>query len=151
MIPASLVANTLIAKANANGKPLTNPQLQMLVYLANGYYLATHNRSLLNEEVFAWTFGPVIKSLYTTLQPLGNSVVKSPLPTPTDSQLTEAHTQIIHSVYDTFHDLATKDLLRLCQTGPWEYTWRKAQFQPIPSKTLATHFKSKLADLRPAT
>jgi uncharacterized phage-associated protein len=44
---------------------LSPMKLQKLCYYAQGLYMATHNGALLFEEDFeAWTFGPVVRSLY---------------------------------------------------------------------------------------
>ena len=79
--PAAKVANEFISYADHLRQPLTNMQLQKLVYIAHGFYLAWRDEPLVSEEVKAWQWGPVIIPLYEALKQYGAGVVSHKIPT----------------------------------------------------------------------
>ena len=70
------VANEFLKVAQSEGKPLTQMQLQKLVFFAHGWYLALTDRPLIDEQVEAWRFGPVIRSLYAKFREYGSSPIR---------------------------------------------------------------------------
>jgi uncharacterized phage-associated protein len=59
-----VIANFFLGLADAEKIPLTPMKLRKLVYYAHGWHLGLTGKPLLNEEVQAWSFGPVLMSLY---------------------------------------------------------------------------------------
>lgn len=68
MFKSQTIANIFLEIAKEEGKKLTNMQVQKLVYFAHGWYLAFTDNALIDENVEAWTYGPVIPSVYEALQ-----------------------------------------------------------------------------------
>lgn len=78
MASAKAVAAYMIQKANrmGNGNPelsgnndLTNLKLQKMLYFAQVEYMKTHNgRVLFPDDIEAWQYGPVVKSVYEMLK-----------------------------------------------------------------------------------
>lgn len=58
------IAEYFLLKAHADQELLSNLKLQKLVYYAQGLHLADMGTPLFEEEVRAWTYGPVIPALY---------------------------------------------------------------------------------------
>ena len=50
-------------------------KLQKLVYYSHGWHLGIAGRSLINEQVQAWKYGPVIPALYHEFKEFGNSAI----------------------------------------------------------------------------
>jgi uncharacterized phage-associated protein len=69
------IANYFLDLGSAQDKPLSPMKLQKLVYFANGWYLALKGTPLINEQVEAWKFGPVIPSLYGEFKCYGDQPV----------------------------------------------------------------------------
>ena len=66
---ANQIANFFIEKGiEAGDKTLTNLKIQKLVYIAHGWHLAITGDALIQEEIEAWPFGPVIPKLYHELK-----------------------------------------------------------------------------------
>ena len=74
--PALNVANELLA-AHGDVDPM---KLQKLLYYANGWWLATTGRSLLNENPQVWRYGPVFRGLYGTFARFGHGNIGGPVP-----------------------------------------------------------------------
>ncbi len=64
VMTAACVADYLLWAARERGEPLSNLKLQKLLYYAQAWYLALHNRPLFEEDFQAWVHGPVLRSQY---------------------------------------------------------------------------------------
>ena len=73
MYSAIDIANIFVDKGIREGIPVTQMQLQKMVYFANGVLLAYSEgeRSLVKEEFEAWDFGPVIPGIYHEFKQFG--------------------------------------------------------------------------------
>ncbi len=68
----SKVAKWFINRTNREaGDVITHLKLQKLVYYAQAWYLANFNRPLFDEDMQAWTHGPVVPSLWKEYRDCG--------------------------------------------------------------------------------
>ncbi|OOQ60921.1 Panacea domain-containing protein [Mucilaginibacter pedocola] len=74
---AITIAAAFVQKGIDEGNPMTQMKLQKLVYFAHGYNLAKRNEPLINEEVQAWKFGPVIPAIYNDYKRYGREPISS--------------------------------------------------------------------------
>jgi uncharacterized phage-associated protein len=58
------IADYLLRAAREQGEVLTNLKLQKLLYYAQAWHLALHDRALFDEDFQAWVHGPVLRSQY---------------------------------------------------------------------------------------
>ena len=58
------IANYFLFKAGKDGELISNLKLQKLVYYAQGIHLALYGKPIFNDPIKAWTYGPVVPSLY---------------------------------------------------------------------------------------
>jgi uncharacterized phage-associated protein len=65
------IANYFLKVAKEEEIPLTQMKLQKLVYYSHGWHLGIIGPPLLDEQVQAWSFGPVIRSLYNEFREFG--------------------------------------------------------------------------------
>ena len=72
---ALAVANYLLDLAKANRTTLDPMKLQKLIYFAHGWHLALYNEPLINEEVQAWQYGPVVQSVYHEFKQFGAGAI----------------------------------------------------------------------------
>ena len=78
MISAKDVADFFIMKGNEDGEEgITNLKLQKLLYYAEGFYLAIFNEPLFSEKIEAWTYGPVVPTIYHTYKDWGSKSITS--------------------------------------------------------------------------
>lgn len=77
--PALAVANYFIDAARLEAEEMTQMKLQKLVYIAQGWHLAISGEPLISDNIEAWKFGPVIRSLHSASSPYGRSTIREPL------------------------------------------------------------------------
>ena len=69
---AVAMANYFLDLAKERGQTLTPMKVQKLVYFAHGWHLAIKGTPLIDEQVEAWSYGPVIRSLYREFREYGD-------------------------------------------------------------------------------
>jgi uncharacterized phage-associated protein len=69
------IANYFLGLAERDGTTLSPMKVQKLVYFAHGWFLALRGVPLIDEQVEAWKFGPVIPSLYHAFKEFGNQAI----------------------------------------------------------------------------
>src|SRR3569833_3739547 len=72
---AKAVANYILDIADERGVAVSPMKLLKLVYFSHGWHLAVTGKPLLNEQVEAWKFGPVVSELYHEFKAFGNSPI----------------------------------------------------------------------------
>lgn len=74
-VSAKSVADYMLFLAAQSERSLTPMQVLKLVYIAHGWFLGFYGRPLVNEEVEAWQYGPVIPSLYHDFKRYGGQSI----------------------------------------------------------------------------
>lgn len=65
---------------NDQGDLMTNLRLQKLLYFAQGWHLARYGKPLFDDEIDAWTYGPVVPSVYNAYKQHGRDGIPGTLP-----------------------------------------------------------------------
>lgn len=144
MYSAETVANAFLDLAKRAGKPLTNMQMQKLVYIAHGYCLATLNRPLFHNNVHAFTYGPVIPSLNKQLRQYGAGEIAEFIPTDEQPVAPDSEEmEIIREVWQYYGDFSGLQLSDITHRkgSPWSETWKNNQFGVIPDDLIAKHYR----------
>lgn len=71
------IANYFLSLAEKKNQTLSPMKLQKLVYFAHGWHLALTGKPLIDEMVEAWSYGPVIPSLYQEFKHFGSGSITS--------------------------------------------------------------------------
>ena len=58
------IAKYIVSKCSKERQPITNLQLQKILYYLQREFLQYHDRALFSDEIKAWTFGPVVSEVY---------------------------------------------------------------------------------------
>ena len=64
MYKALDVAKYAISRCYKNGNPISNLQLQKILYYIQGHILGNLNKPLFMEHIKAWRLGPVVEEVY---------------------------------------------------------------------------------------
>jgi uncharacterized phage-associated protein len=108
---------------------LTQLKLMKLLYLAQGVSLAAYDKPLFNEDIVAWTYGPVIESVHHEyIHQRG--IVNDDIPVTEDDwddyksvEQSESISTVLNAVYDTFGSMSSTDLVNLTHAqSPWRET-----------------------------
>lgn len=148
------IANYFIRKSHATGIELTPMKLIKLCYIAHGWHLGLYDKELLDEAIYAWKFGPVIRTIYHDFKKYGNSQISKlysdgennyPLP---DKEIEEFLDTVWASYgkYDGVHLSA----LTHQENTPWDIAWNKEGGKEkkdaiIGNDLIAKHYKEKIA------
>lgn len=68
MIHYQYIASCILWLSKELGYPLTNMQLQKLMYYAQGFSLALLGKPMYEDDIEAWRHGPVVPDLYQDLK-----------------------------------------------------------------------------------
>ncbi len=166
------IADYFLDLAAQNGVELTPMKLQKLVYFANGWHLALRGEPLIDEQVQAWTHGPVIQTLYNAFRRYGvrpisakaiqHSWVGEPWPgrsecvshTPVVGD-EPARDEFVKSFLDRIWDVYSKySAIQLSNMthepgSPWhqlytQYEGRIPRFTDIPTESIRAYFADRL-------
>lgn len=151
------IANYFLDKASKEGRAVTPMQLLKLVYIAHGWHLGYLGAPLINEEVQAWRYGPVIQSLYNRLKHYGSGAVREliqtgPMPWIRDAAVDPQSASLLDSVWHNYAGYSGIQLSAMTHQDntPWSIAWHRegghAQyFAPISDALIEQHYKSKIA------
>lgn len=138
------VANAFLKLAENEGVSLTNMQLQKLVYISFGFYVAVFNERMFDDEIQAWNFGPVIPNLYHALKKFGAGEVTSLIDIEGNIEDNSPEMKIIETVWGSYKNFDTIQLSNLThQDGtPWSAVWEQSKREAkIPLDLIRSHYQ----------
>lgn len=74
-INAKAAANYFLDKGQEKCAPIDHMKLQKLVYFAHGWYMGFCDEPLIEEDIQAWEFGPVIPTIYHEFKHFGPNAI----------------------------------------------------------------------------
>jgi len=127
--------------AENDGDGISNLKLQKLIYYAQGFYLALFNTPLFDDEIEAWTHGPVTPDVYHRYKVFGNSsitVVGNDI-----SDLSMQERELINEVYSVFAQFSAWKLRNMThEESPWIN--HEAMAEVIPKQELSDYFQTRI-------
>ena len=99
MTTAAHVADYLLWASRERGEPLSNLKLQKLLYYAQAWYLALHDRPLFSDDFQAWVHGPVLPSQYHRFKAAAWMPIAEPVDEP---DLTADVKAFLNEILDVF-------------------------------------------------
>lgn len=73
---ASDVAHYILSECYRNGSPISNLQLQKMLYFLQIIHLDTTGELLFDDEFYAWPYGPVIPHIYREFSQFGSRPIR---------------------------------------------------------------------------
>jgi len=120
-------------------------QLLKLVYIAHGWMLGRHGRPLFAEQVQAWQYGPVVRSVYQAVKQYGSSAVAQINSAPVIAFDADEQNMMDFVVrnYGSANGIVLSTATHQPGT-PWHQTWSVAQNSAPISNDLIQNFYSAL-------
>jgi uncharacterized phage-associated protein len=128
------IANEFIEFSQKELSPIQHMKLQKLCYLAHGWHLALENKPLFDDSIEAWTYGPVIPSIYHEFKNFGKEPITrlgstayvdfgGTPPIKSDCKTV----QILNRVWDVYKKFTAIQLSALTHQpdSPWSQTYLK--------------------------
>lgn len=142
MHTANQVANRLLELAEKDDRSLTPMQLIKLVYLCQGWMLGIKGRSLFQEPVEAWAYGPVVRTVYDAVrayrdQPIATKIKEPP------ANFDDDEGDIIEQTFEQYGKLPGLTLSTLThrEGSPWSITHENSgQNATISNDLIQGHF-----------
>jgi uncharacterized phage-associated protein len=136
MTTASILAKYLIASCSGNGKTITNLKLQKLLYYAQAWQLALHNKALFNDRIEAWVHGPVVPTVFREYRDFKWD------PLPVDQSRPEPNNEVRSHIAEVLAAYGKFDATQLEQLTHSEDPWKEAR-KGIPGDMASTNEISK--------
>lgn len=121
---------------------ISNLKLQKLVYYVQGFFCALHNKTIFDNDIEAWTHGPVVPDLYHQFKDNGSNPIALDPQFDMQSLLTE-EAELVRDVYEAFGQYSAWRLRDMThEESPWIN--HKDTAGIIPKEELAEYFKTRL-------
>jgi uncharacterized phage-associated protein len=118
------VAKWIVWFANEHGEIMTNLRLQKLMYYAQAWHLALHDKPLMDVDFQAWIHGPVISHVYGEYKKFGSGPIVLANPDESETMpeppLAEKVKEHLRDVLESYGDLSAWSLEKLTHSErPW--------------------------------
>lgn len=128
---------------------LTHLKIQKLLYFAEGVCLATFNKQLFKEKIYAWPHGPVVKDVYEKLCENGSKEIEFKItdyPVIQDINSNADIYNLLVSVYDSYAGYTAWQLREKSHVpgGPWQITVDTKGMQKEIDKNLIKDYFKKI-------
>ena len=141
---AMTIAKWFIAWAEAEEEELSNLKLQKLLYYAQGHHLARYGRPLFNDQMQAWSHGPVVPNVYGTFKKFASNPIRLPEADPfTWDDVDPDTADFLGQVWNTYGGFSAGHLRNMThEEPPWKDHWREDERGTvIPDADLHMYFR----------
>lgn len=139
------VANRILSLGKDKDLTFTQMQLLKLVYIAHGWMLGAYDEPLINNQIQAWKYGPVIPDLYSKIKIFGSSEITIPsLTNGQDDVFTEEEIDTLEFVLKVYGDNSAARLSQITHmpNTPWSAVYNENGWaEEIPDLLIKQHYK----------
>ena len=121
------------AAAESDSEYISPLRLQKLLYYTQGWSLVVLSQPMFKDTIEAWTYGPVVASVYRHYKDYGRSGIDPP--TEEEFNFDNDEKTLIEEVWDTYKDYSDVSLSRMTHNEP---PWRQARGN-IPDNQSSTN------------
>lgn len=139
------IANKLLQKAasESGGELMSNMKLQKMLYYQQGYHLAVFDAPLFSDDIEAWTYGPVVPSVYSHFKKYGAGGIAPECKTVIT--LTDEEEQLFSEVCDAYINFSAVGLMgKTHNETPWKESFVPGENKIISNDKIKAFFKTQL-------
>jgi uncharacterized phage-associated protein len=143
-VSAHQVADILIQHAidTEAGELLTNMKLQKLLYYAQGCHLAVFGEPLFDDAIEAWTYGPVVPTVYQTYKVCGRQPIE--MPAGDANAVNRDLADFLSVIAETFGQFSALALMKMThKEAPWASAYQSGLNAPISMDHLAAFVRER--------
>jgi len=154
MHPPEAVANYFLQRAWSENKGLTPIKVIKLTYIAHGWFLGFTKERLVDDDIQAWKYGPVLPRLYNAFKYAGNQPIDclaEMLDKPYEAEFSSLGNTVVDAVWEKYKDMTGLQLSALThdEGTPWYQVWHeeggsKNGNSMIPSETIKKYYEDLL-------
>jgi len=146
MVKALDVAKMFLFWAKEDGDIITNLKLQKLLYYAQAWHLVNYGRRLFMDEIEAWDFGPVVKTIYHKWKKYGSTPIPYEITGKEADQFSEPKLKFLQELYRIYSNFSATQLVSMTHgEKPWKESFNKGQNVVISTKLMKEYY-SELYD-----
>lgn len=141
------IANSQVVGRDENGAPIvegiTNLKLQKMLYFAQATHLALFNKPLFEDEIQAWSLGPVVPSAYFAFKGAQNEPIDASLGNCSDEEVEK----FLEVVWKLFGKYSASELVEMTHRHkPWLDVYKdNVQNIPITQESIKSYYKNSFA------
>jgi len=124
------------------GDTISNLKLQKLLYYAQGFHLAIFGSPLFEDEIEAWTHGPVVPSVYHEFKTYGGNTIpaQAGLDLADISDETRALLDEVYNVYGQFSAWKLRNMTH--EEEPWKHAYDSMPAGTISKDSMKEYFST---------
>lgn len=136
------VAKYVINKCNKIKNPISNLQLQKILYYIQGNFLAKFDRKLFDEDIEAWKYGPVVKDVYYEFNKYSSCLIRdTSSPNAKFIESEEENIDFIDKIIESKSKLSAWQLVeKTHEEAPWNETYNEDDHKVINSELIKDFF-----------
>jgi uncharacterized phage-associated protein len=141
--PAMTIAKWFVDWADADDADLSNLKLQKLLYYAQGHHLAESGGPLFDEDIQAWSHGPVVPSVYHAFKGFGAAPVSLADDDPFEwDDVGSPSSQFLAKVWNTYGGIAAWKLRNMTHAEPpwFDHFNEDERYVVIPKEEIRDYF-----------
>lgn len=114
------IARKILSRVDVeHGDTISNLKLQKLLYYVQGFHLASFGHALFEEDMIAWTYGPVVPEVYDAYKKYRHRDINT-VGIVDDVELQPQEAALFDKVYLEYSRYSAVALMQMTHTaGPW--------------------------------
>lgn len=143
------IANFFIQLAcDLQDNSMDNLKVNKMVYYAQAWSVIRNNRTLFDEEIQAWDYGPVVPSVYRTYKSCGRNPIAEPQETFDERRLSSEDLELLIDVYRAYGKYTGKTLIDMTHAPnePWTRVYQFGKNSPISIDLIRECFANRKLD-----
>lgn len=142
------IANRILEIRNETGEPISLMQIIKLVYIADGWSLAIHDKPLSKHNPQAWQYGPVYPTVYTAFKQFGSRPITAPAylkgtDVPYAEEFTPEEEDLLRAVVNSYGKMSAFALSSMTHepNTPWSEAYENGAYSEISMEKMKSHFR----------